>query len=56
MPAVKGALVNSQCLVSSVLAIFHELPPVRDAGAIVGQGGRSLEKGTCADYDVIMTS
>ena len=28
----------------------------RDAGAIVGQGGRSLEKGTCADYDVIMTS
>ena len=28
----------------------------RDAGAIVGQGGKSLEKGTCADYDVIMTS
>ena len=29
----------------------------RDARAIVGhRGGRSLEKGTCADYDIIMTS
>ena len=28
----------------------------RDAGAIVGQGGRSLEKGTGTDCDVIVTS
>ena len=28
----------------------------RDARAIVGQGGRSLEKGTCTDYDITMTS
>ena len=29
---------------------------IRDAGAIVGQGGRSFEKGTCTDCDVIMTA
>ena len=28
----------------------------RDTGAIVGQGGRSLEKGTSFYYDVIMTA
>ena len=28
----------------------------RDAGAIVGHGGRSLEKGTCTNYDIIITS
>ena len=33
-----------------------ELLLLRDAGAIVGQGGRSSEKGTCTGYDVIMTS
>ena len=28
----------------------------RDAGATVGQGGGRLDKGTCTNYDVILTS
>ena len=37
------------------LAIFP-IHSTRDDGAIVGQGGSRLEKGTCTYYDVIMTS
>ena len=29
---------------------------VRGAGAIVGQGSRSLEKGNCNDHDAIISS
>ena len=39
-----------------MMMLIFMMMPNRDAGAIVGQGGRSLEKGTSADYDVIMIS
>ena len=45
-------------IISGVCVFPLKRPRVetRDAGAIVGKGGRGLEKGTCTDYDVIMTS
>ena len=39
----------------SFLKSFHVLP-TRNAGAVVGQGGRRLRKDTCTDYEVIITS
>jgi len=40
----------------NLMSIGDIIDPTRDTGTIVGQGGRSLEKSTCTDYDIIMMS
>ena len=55
-PLHKHQLKATQC--PFVLGNRHGYEKLthRDTGAVVGQGGRNLEKDTCTDYDVTMTS
>ena len=41
---------------SSNTCMICVMDSYRDAGATVGQGGGRFEKGTCTNYDVILTS
>ena len=47
-PCIELYSIHFPCIVFLIL--------IRDAGATVGQGGGRLEKGTCTNYDVILTS